>query len=71
MRIKVGVGDLVHRTRASQAQVRYSMARRLRRRAMLCAAYTVHKETGSATFLDQPQNQGRWFLPVWPQNQWL
>jgi hypothetical protein len=21
--------------------------------------------------LVQPQNQGRWFLPVWPQNRWL
>jgi hypothetical protein len=29
---------------------------------MLCAVYTVHKETRSAGFLLEPQNQGRCFI---------
>jgi hypothetical protein len=37
-------------------------------RVMLCSVYTVHKEMRSASFLNQPQNQGRRFLSVWPQN---
>jgi hypothetical protein len=43
----------------------------IERSVALCAVYTVHKETKSTCFLVQPQNQGRWFLPVWPQNQRL
>jgi hypothetical protein len=38
---------------------------------MLCAVSTMHKKTRGAGFLDEPQNQGQWFLPAWPQNQWL
>jgi hypothetical protein len=38
---------------------------------MLCAVYTVHKETIRAGFFVWPQNKGRRFLPVWPQNRWL
>jgi hypothetical protein len=49
---------------------------------MLCAVYTIHKETRSASFLVWPQNKNRWFvsgltskplgrfLLVWPQNRW-
>jgi hypothetical protein len=48
----------------------------------LCAVGTVHVETRSASFLVEPENQGRWFVsglaskplgrfsPVWPQNRW-
>jgi hypothetical protein len=35
-----------------------------------CTVCTVHEETGSTSFLVEPQNQGRQFLLVWPQN-WL
>jgi hypothetical protein len=71
MRIEAGVGDLVQRTGDGQAQVGYLMARRSRGRVILCAVYIVYKETRSADFSIQPQNQGRRFLPVWPQNRWL
>jgi hypothetical protein len=37
----------------------------------LCAVHTIHKETRSAGFLVWSQNQGRRFLPIWPQNWWL
>jgi hypothetical protein len=50
-RIEAGVGDLVQRTGDGQAQVGYSVAGRSRGRVMLCAVYTVHKETRSASFL--------------------
>jgi hypothetical protein len=50
MRIEVGVGDLVQRTRDDQAQVEYSVARRLRGRVTLCAVCTLHKETRSMDF---------------------
>jgi hypothetical protein len=36
----------------------------------LCMVNIVHKETMSADFLVELQNQGRRFLPVWPQNWW-
>jgi hypothetical protein len=49
--IMAGVGDLVQRTEDDQAQVRYSEARQLRGRVILCAVYTVHKETRSVSFL--------------------
>jgi hypothetical protein len=71
MRIEVGVGDLVQRIGDGQAQVRYSVAERSRDWVTLCVLYTVHKETRSAGFLVEPQNQGRRFLLVWPQNRWL
>jgi hypothetical protein len=51
MRIEVGVGDVLQRTGDSQAQVRYSIAERLRGRVTLCAVYTMHKETRSTGFL--------------------
>jgi hypothetical protein len=35
-----------------------------------CAVWTMNMETRSAGFLVEPQNQGRKFLPVWPQNRW-
>jgi hypothetical protein len=71
MRIEVGVGDLVQRTGDGEAQVRYSVAGRSRGQVTLYAVYTVHKKMRSTGFLVQPQNQGRWFLPVWPQNRCL
>jgi hypothetical protein len=64
------------------AQVRYSVAGRLRGRVAPCAVCTWHVETRSAGFLVEPQNQGRRFVSglaskplgrfslVWPQNQW-
>jgi hypothetical protein len=52
-------------------QVGYSVAERLRGRVTLYAVYTVHMETRSMDFLVEPQNQGRQFSPVWPQNWWL
>jgi hypothetical protein len=36
--------------------------RAMRGRVALCAVCTVHVETRSASFLVEPQNQGRWFL---------
>jgi hypothetical protein len=51
MRIKAEVGDLVQRTRDSQAQVGYSVVRRSRGRVTLCVVCTVHKEMSSADFL--------------------
>jgi hypothetical protein len=71
MRTEEGVGDLVQRTENGQAQVGYSVVRRSRGQVTLCVVYTVHKEMRSAGFLVQPQNQGRRFHPVWPQNWWL
>jgi hypothetical protein len=71
MRIEAGVGDLVQRTENGQAQIKYSVAGRSRGRVTLCAVCIMHKETRSACFLVQPQNQGRWFLPIWPQNRWI
>jgi hypothetical protein len=41
------------------AHVRYSVAGRLRGWVALCAVCTVHVETRSASFLVEPQNQGR------------
>jgi hypothetical protein len=67
MRIVAGVGDLMQRTRDGHT------GRILGGRAIetLCAVYTVHIETRSMGFLVEPQNQGRQFSPVWPQNWWL
>jgi hypothetical protein len=67
-RIMVGVGDLVQRTRDGQAQVRYLVAGWLRGQVTLCVVYTVHKETSSASFLIEPQNQGRRVSRFGPQN---
>jgi hypothetical protein len=65
------------------AQVRYSVAGRLRGQVALYAVCTVNVETRSAGFLVEPQNRGRWvvsglvskqlgrFSLVWPQNRWL
>jgi hypothetical protein len=36
-----------------------------------CVISTMHKETRSASFLVQPENQGQWFLSVLTQNRWL
>jgi hypothetical protein len=64
------------------AQIRYLVAGRSRGWVALCAICTVHIEIMSASFLVEPQNQGRrfvsglaskplgWFSPVWPQNRW-
>jgi hypothetical protein len=65
MRIETGVGDLVQRIEDDQAQVRNSMAERMRGRVTLCAICTI-KETMNAGFLVQSQNQDRRFLSVWP-----
>jgi hypothetical protein len=45
--------------RDGQAHVGYSVAGRSRGRVMLCAICTVHEETRNASFLVEPQNQGR------------
>jgi hypothetical protein len=64
------------------AQVGYSVARRSGGQVALYVVCTVHVETRSASFLVEPQNQGRRFVsglaskslvrfsPVWPQNWW-
>jgi hypothetical protein len=49
--IEAGVGDLVQRTGDGQGKVGYSVVERSRGWVMLCAVYTVHKETRSADFL--------------------
>jgi hypothetical protein len=59
MRILAGVGDQVQRTRDGQAQVGYSVAGRSRGRVTPCVISTMHKETRSAGFLVQPENQGQ------------
>jgi hypothetical protein len=61
-RIMTGVGDLLQRTRDDEAQVEYSVTERSRGRVMLCAVCTIHEETRSASFLIEPQNQGRRFV---------
>jgi hypothetical protein len=45
-------------------QVGYSVAGRSRGRVAPCAVCTVHVETMSASFLVDPQNQGRRFVSV-------
>jgi hypothetical protein len=42
-------------------QVEYSVAGRSRGRVTSCAVCTVHVKTKSASFLVEPQNQGRQF----------
>jgi hypothetical protein len=54
MRNEAGVCHMVQRTGDSQEQVGYSVAGRSRGRVMLCAVYTVYKETRSTGFLVQP-----------------
>jgi hypothetical protein len=44
------------------AQVGYSVAGRSRGRVTLCAVCTWHVETRGASFLVEPQNQGRRFV---------
>jgi hypothetical protein len=44
------------------AQIRYSVAERLRGRVALCVICTVYVETRSVSFLIEPQNQGRQFV---------
>jgi hypothetical protein len=70
MRIMARIGDLVQRTNDSQAQVGYSVVGWSRGWVTLCAVYAVQKETRSAGFLVEPQNQGRRLLVVWPQKHW-
>jgi hypothetical protein len=62
MSIMARVGDLVQRTGDGQAQVNYSVTRQSIGRVTLCAVSTVHKETMSASFLVEPQNQGQRFV---------
>jgi hypothetical protein len=64
MRIVAGVGDLVWKTRAGQAQAGYSVAGQSRGRVTLCAVCTVHKEMRSTGFLVEPRNQGRQFCDL-------
>jgi hypothetical protein len=52
------------------AQVRYLVVGRSRRRVILCAVYTVHKETRSTSFLVESQNHWDGLSVVWPQNHW-
>jgi hypothetical protein len=33
----------------------------------VCGLYHIHRDEG-VSFLVEPQNQGRWFFLVWPQN---
>jgi hypothetical protein len=54
-----------------QAKVRYSVVGRSRDRVTLCAVCTVHKETRSASFLVEPQNQVHRVSRFGPQNQHL
>jgi hypothetical protein len=58
----------VQRIRDGQVQVGYSVAGRSGGRVTPCAVCTVHKETRSANFLVEPQNQGRWVSRFGPQN---
>jgi hypothetical protein len=44
------------------AQVGYSVTGRSRGQVMPCAVCTVHMKTRSASFLVEPQNQGRRFV---------
>jgi hypothetical protein len=57
-----GVGGLVQRTGDGQAQVGYSVARRLEGQVILCAVCTVHEETSSVSFLIESQNQDIQFV---------
>jgi hypothetical protein len=43
-------------------QVGYSVAGRSRGRVTLCEVCTVYVETGSTSFLVEPQNHGRWIV---------
>jgi hypothetical protein len=61
MRIVTEVGDLMQMTGDGQAQVGYSVAGRSGGWVTPCTVCTVHKEMRSASFLVEPQNQGRWF----------
>jgi hypothetical protein len=70
-KIIAGVGDLLQKIGDGQAHVGYSVARRSGGRVTLCAVYIIHKETRCEGFLVWPQNQGRWFAVVWPQNHWV
>jgi hypothetical protein len=51
-------------------QVGYSVAGRSGGQVASYAVCTVNVETRSTSFLIEPQNQGRQFSPVWPQNRW-
>jgi hypothetical protein len=44
------------------AHVGYSVAGQLSGQVVLCAVYTMHVETRSASFLFEPQNQGQRFV---------
>jgi hypothetical protein len=54
-----------------QAQVRYSVVGRSGGRVTPCAVCTVHMEMRSASFLVEPQNQGRRVSQFGPQNRQL
>jgi hypothetical protein len=61
MRIMAGVEDLVQRT--GDGRIGWVLdGRRSRGRVAPCAVSTVHVEMRSASFLVEPQNQGRWFV---------
>jgi hypothetical protein len=47
------------------------VSRQSRGQVTPCPICTVHKETRSAGFLVEPQNQGRRVFRFWPQNQQL
>jgi hypothetical protein len=52
------------------AQVRYSVAGQSRGRVALCAVLTVHVEMRIASFLVEPQNQGRRFVSGLASKPW-
>jgi hypothetical protein len=53
---------MVQRIGDGQARVVYSVAGRSEGRMMLCVVCTVHEKMMSASFLIEPQNQGRQFI---------
>jgi hypothetical protein len=58
-RIEVRVGGLGVEDRGWSSTGRVLSGWRIRDRGTLCVVCTMHKETRSAGFLVQPQNQGR------------
>jgi hypothetical protein len=61
----------VQRIRDGQAPIGYSMVGRLGGWVTPCTVCIVHKETRSASFLVEPQNQGRWVSRFGHPNQQL
>jgi hypothetical protein len=62
---------MVQMTEDGQAHIVYSVVGRLGGRGTSCGVYTVNKETKSACFLVEPQNQGLQVSRFGPQNRQL